>query len=130
MRAASNGRMICIAEDEPEVRSYLETALVCQGYSVEAVQDGEELLAYLAGYPHVSAILLDLIMPRKDGMETLREIRAMHKDLPVVMISGAFAPAPGALPPLLQPATINAPSAAAIAMACTGEPIFVMTFTP
>jgi two-component system response regulator AtoC len=36
--------------------------------------------------------LLDLIMPRKDGMETLREIRVMHKDLPVVMISGASSP--------------------------------------
>jgi len=92
MRSAPNGHTICIAEDEPEVRSYLETALVCQGYSVEAVQDGEELLAYLAGYPKVSAVLLDLIMPRKDGMETLREIRVMHKDLPVVMISGASSP--------------------------------------
>jgi CheY-like chemotaxis protein len=93
MRSATNGRTICIAEDDPEVRSYLETALLCQGYSVEAVQDGEELLAYLqAGYPKVSAVLLDLIMPRKDGMETLREIRGMHKDLPVVMISGASSP--------------------------------------
>jgi two-component system response regulator AtoC len=92
-RLATNGRTICIVEDDPEVRSYLEMALVCQGYSVEAVQDGEELLAYLQyGYPKVSAILLDLIMPRKGGMETLREIRALHKDLPVVMISGASSP--------------------------------------
>jgi len=92
-RSATNGRTICIAEDDPEVRSYLEMALICQGYSVEAVQDGEELLAYLQyGYPKVSAVLLDLIMPRKDGMETLREIRVMHKDLPVVMISGASSP--------------------------------------
>ena len=93
MRPVTNGRTICIAEDEPEVRSYLETALTCQGYTVEAVQDGEELLAYLqAGCQKVSAVLLDLIMPRKDGMETLREIRAMSKDLPVVMLSGASSP--------------------------------------
>jgi two-component system, NtrC family, response regulator AtoC len=93
MQSVTNGRTICIAEDDPEVRSYLETALVCQGYSVEALQDGEELLAYLQyGYPKVSAVLLDLIMPRKDGMETLRELRVTHKDLPVVMISGASSP--------------------------------------
>ena len=93
MRSAANGRTICIAEDDPEVRNYMEMALVCQGYSVEAVQDGEELLAYLQyGYPKVSAVFLDLIMPRKDGMETLREIRAAYKDLPVVMISGASSP--------------------------------------
>ena len=91
--SAKNGHTICIAEDDPEVRSYLETALICQGYYVEALQDGEELLTYLQyGHPKVSAVLLDLIMPRKDGMETLREIRVMHKDLPVVMISGASSP--------------------------------------
>jgi two-component system, NtrC family, response regulator AtoC len=89
-RSAANGRTICIAEDESDVRSYLETALACQGYSVDAVQDGEELLAYLqAEPPKVSAVLLDLIMPRKDGIETLRDIRVMHRNLPVVVISGA-----------------------------------------
>jgi|SRR5579862_3181751 len=93
MRAEANGRTICIAEDDPEVRNYLETSLLCQGYSVEAVQDGEELLAYLhTGYPRVSAVVLDLIMPRKDGMETLREIRGLDKDLPIVMLSGACSP--------------------------------------
>jgi DNA-binding response OmpR family regulator len=44
MRPTTNGRTICIAEDDPEVRSYLETALICQGYSVEC------------GYPKVSAV--------------------------------------------------------------------------
>jgi len=92
MRTASNGHTICIAEDDPEVRGYLETALVCQGYSVETAQGGEELLACLAGHPNVSAVLLDLIMPRKDGMETLRDIRVTHRDLPVIMISGASSP--------------------------------------
>jgi two-component system, NtrC family, response regulator AtoC len=92
-RSATNGRTICIVEDDPEVRNYLEMALVCQGYAVEAVQDGEELLAYLQyANAKVSAVLLDLIMPRKDGMETLREIRTLYTDLPVVMISGASSP--------------------------------------
>jgi DNA-binding response OmpR family regulator len=58
---------ILIGEDEPEVRSYLEMALRYQGYSIALAQDGEELLSYLENNAGaVSAILLDLVMPRKD----------------------------------------------------------------
>jgi two-component system response regulator AtoC len=95
MKPPRNGRgqTICFAEDEAEVRNYLETALTSQGYSVEAYHDGEELLSNLqARSGGVSVVLLDLIMPRKDGIETLREIRSRDRDLPVIIISGAPSP--------------------------------------
>lgn len=85
-----NGRTILLGEDDLEVRSYLETALRCQGYAVESARDGEEVLACLHDSgPAVSAVVLDVIMPRRDGLSALREIRRSHPDLPVVMISGA-----------------------------------------
>jgi two-component system response regulator AtoC len=40
----------------------------------------------------ISAVLLDIVMPEKDGMETLREIRRTHGDIPVIMISGECSP--------------------------------------
>lgn len=81
---------ILVAEDEPEVRGYFETALRCFGYAVELAQDGDEALARLqAPGPEVSAVLLDLMMPRRDGLETLREIRAMNSRLPVIVVSEA-----------------------------------------
>jgi two-component system, NtrC family, response regulator AtoC len=92
MRNTGNGQRILLAEDEAEVRSYLEMALKSQGYGVDVVQDGEEVLSYLRTESPVSAVLLDLIMPRKDGLETLREIRTFDRDLPVIMISGAATP--------------------------------------
>jgi two-component system response regulator AtoC len=92
MRNIRNGQTILLAEDEAEVRCYLEMALRSHGYGVDVVQDGEEVLSYLKSEGPVSAVLLDLIMPRKDGLETLREIRAIDKDLPVIMISGAATP--------------------------------------
>ena len=50
MRNIKNGSgTILLGEDELEVRSYLEMALRCQGYSVEMAQDGEELLSCLPG---------------------------------------------------------------------------------
>jgi len=90
MPVAKNGRTILLGEDDLEVRSYLETALRCQGYSIEVAQDGEEVLACLrANQTPISAVVLDIIMPRRDGLEALKEIRSFNRDLPVIMISGA-----------------------------------------
>ena len=89
MPVIKNGRTILVGEDDLDVRSYLETALTCQGYSVELAQDGEEVLAcFRSADITISAIVLDVSMPRKDGIEALKEIRRFNKDVPVIMISG------------------------------------------
>ena len=68
-------------------------ALRCEGYKVELAQDGDEVLACLqAGKSGIAAVLLDIIMPHKDGLDVLREIRSVDKDLPIIMISGASSP--------------------------------------
>src|SRR5215472_8492420 len=65
---------ILVAEDEPEVRNYLGIALQCQGYEVEFAETGEEVLNHLAANrDEISLILMDIMMPRKDGIDTLRE---------------------------------------------------------
>ena len=92
MRSEADGKTILVSDDEVEVRSYLETALRCQGYTVETAQDGEEVLSCLQGQSDISAVLLDLIMPRKGGLETLRQIRSLNRDLPVIVVSGAGSP--------------------------------------
>jgi two-component system response regulator AtoC len=79
---------ILIGEDELEVRAYLATALKCLGYSVELAQDGDEVLAYLRSGSEVDAVLLDIIMPNRDGLETLREIHLIDPAMPVIMVSG------------------------------------------
>jgi two-component system, NtrC family, response regulator AtoC len=86
----ANYQTILLGEDDPEVRNYLETALKCQGYKVEVAQDGDEVLACLqANDGPISAILLDIIMPRRDGFEALKEIRRYNKEIPVIIMSGA-----------------------------------------
>ena len=87
---SANKKTILIAEDEPEVRNYLEIALRCLGYAVEVAENGEEVLASLeANSGQISLVLLDIMMPHKDGIETLREIRRIGRQVPVVMLSGA-----------------------------------------
>jgi len=93
MPVAKNGHTILLGEDDPEVRQYLDMALKCQGYAVTLAEDGEEVLeCFRASEAPVSAILLDIVMPRKDGFEALTEIRRWNSDVPVIMISGASAP--------------------------------------
>ena len=84
---------ILVVEDEHELRVYLEMALRCLGYKAELAQDGNEALECLqSGAGEISAVLLDFIMPNRDGIETLIEIRKLYPDLPVIMISGAPSP--------------------------------------
>src|SRR6476620_10741453 len=82
-------KTVLIGEDEMEVRGYLEMALRCLGYSVELAQDGDEVLSCLqASRSEICAVLLDLTMPNRDGLDTLQEIRRIKPSLPVIVISG------------------------------------------
>jgi two-component system, NtrC family, response regulator AtoC len=90
MLAPKNGHTILIGEDELEVRGYLEMAVKYLGYGVEVAQDGEEVVNCLrTSSSGISAVLLDLMMPQLDGIETLKTIRRISADLPVIVISGA-----------------------------------------
>jgi two-component system response regulator AtoC len=82
-------RTVLIVEDEPDARQYFETVVRCLGYSVEMAEDGEEALSCLEGNRGIALVLLDVRMPRRDGLETLREMRSTGCNQPVIMLSGA-----------------------------------------
>jgi two-component system nitrogen regulation response regulator NtrX len=78
---------ILIADDEVDVRETVEMILDYEGYETLHAADGEAALAVVAEQT-VDAILLDIKMPGRDGLEILDEIRRSRPGLPVVMISG------------------------------------------
>ena len=81
---------ILVAEDEPEIRDYLQIALRRPNFVVDFAGDGEEVLHALAkGVDMPSLLILDVMMPRKDGITTLKEIRHQNLKLPIIMLSGA-----------------------------------------
>jgi two-component system response regulator AtoC len=93
MAIASEARTIVVGEDEPEVRGYLDMALRSFGFNTELAQDGNEVLRFLeSDGQSVVAVLLDVMMPNRDGIETLKEIRRMDADLPVIILSSGYAP--------------------------------------
>ena len=77
---------ILIAEDEKTQRDLLEGFLIKEGFSVEAVANGREVLQKLKGN-FFDIALIDYKMPELDGLQTLREIRKLYPDLPVVMMT-------------------------------------------
>jgi two-component system response regulator AtoC len=82
-------KTILIVEDEADARNYFEMVVRCLGYPAEIAEDGEEALACLGANRAISLVLLDLRMPRRDGLETLREMRNAGRNQPVIMLSGA-----------------------------------------
>lgn len=77
---------LLLAEDEKELSNALATILRHNNYSVDAVYDGEEALDYLET-ENYDGVILDVMMPKKDGFEVLRSLRARGKDVPVLMLT-------------------------------------------
>ncbi len=77
---------ILIAEDEKTQRDLLEGFLKKEGFSVEAVANGKEALERLEVHSFDLA-LVDYKMPELDGLQTLREVRKLYPDFPVIMMT-------------------------------------------
>ena len=77
---------ILVVDDEPALRSSLERALGLDAYEVELAQDGSEALDRLALAP-VDAVVLDVAMPKVDGLEVCRRLRAAGDRTPVLMLT-------------------------------------------
>src|SRR6185295_8639737 len=93
MRTFEGSRTILVGDDEREVLGYFEIALKCLGYSVETAQDGDEVLSCLrSSRSDIAAVVLDVFMPNRDGIDTMREIRNFDPTLPVIAVSGASSP--------------------------------------
>jgi two-component system response regulator AtoC len=93
MKAAENSGTILVGEDELEVLGYFDIALKCLGYNVATAQDGDEVLACLrSSRSDIAAVLLDIFMPNRDGLDTLREIRQFDPAMPVIVVSGVASP--------------------------------------
>ena len=77
---------LLLAEDEKELARALTVILERSHYSVDAVYDGEEALAYLSNSSYDGAIL-DIMMPKMDGLAVLKEIRRQGNPVPILFLT-------------------------------------------
>ncbi len=81
------GFRVLVVDDAESIRTHLANLLELSGYDVDSVEDGRCALALLDGGAAPDVIILDVMMPGIDGIETLRQIRKSHGDVPVIMLS-------------------------------------------
>ncbi len=77
---------ILVAEDEKDLNRVISKRLEKEGYSVDSCFNGEEVLCYVAA-DEFDAIVLDIMMPVKDGMTALREMRSKGIRTPVLLLT-------------------------------------------
>src|SRR5438045_9164415 len=78
---------ILVVDDDQAVRDSLRRALALQGYDVELAGDGEEALFKLRANPHATDLLVvELLMPRLDGLELTRRLPADGSEVPLLML--------------------------------------------
>lgn len=82
---------ILIAEDDDNMRKILKLYLQKEGYEVECVTDGEEVLNYFER-KKADLLLLDWMMPKKDGIETCKELRLMKIPVKIIMLTAKTTP--------------------------------------
>jgi PAS domain S-box-containing protein len=86
---AKGGGLVLVADDEVMVRNLARRTLELAGFSVVTAADGEEALqVFTENRTQLTCVLLDLSMPKMDGLETLRIIRETDPDLRAVLCSG------------------------------------------
>ena len=95
MREGSKGRVkevaerekILVIDDEPSIRKYLQTLLEVDGFEVSTAVSGSDALEVIGNGARPDFIILDVLMPEMDGVETLRRLMSLDRSLNVIMLS-------------------------------------------
>ncbi len=78
---------VLLLEDNAAYRELLTEVLTMAGFEVCAVPDGRRVMEILQSR-HIELVITDLVMPERDGIEIMTELRYSHPRLPVIAISG------------------------------------------
>lgn len=82
---------VLVVDDHKNTRLYLKALLVRSGYTVLLAEDGEDALAIM-DKEHIDLMIADVMMPRLDGYELTRAVRAVDERLPILMVSAKQLP--------------------------------------
>jgi CheY-like chemotaxis protein len=85
-------RRVLVIDDQPGFRAFLQRILEVDGYRVEVADDGDSGLQVLASAPEPCVVLVDLLMPRVNGITFIARLRARFGStrFPVIVISALF----------------------------------------
>jgi two-component system, OmpR family, response regulator MprA len=82
------GARVLVVDDEPALREALKRALTVEGYQVDLAGDGEDALGRMSDPDtRPDAVVLDIMMPRMDGLEVCRRLRASGDRVPILILT-------------------------------------------
>lgn len=81
-----SGKRVLVVEDDPSIAIGLRINLESEGYVVEVAEDGESGLA-LARTIEPDLIVLDVMLPKRNGLEVLHDLRAEGRTMPIIILS-------------------------------------------
>ncbi len=84
------GKSVLIVDDDPTQRRILQAVIEKSGFSTLQAADGDSALdmVFAPNGDNIDIVLLDLVMPGKSGMDTLKELNAKRPNLPVIVLTG------------------------------------------
>lgn len=80
--------MILVVDDEPQVADTLRDLLEYEGFKVETAENGRQALDRLTSGHRFDLVITDMKMPEMDGLELLKRIQKLRKNLPVIVLTG------------------------------------------
>ena len=91
MAGRARRQLVLVVEDDPDLGDTIVTFLKEEGLDAKLARDGDQAMRLLDQL-HPSAMILDLMMPRRDGFSVLRELRADGRigNLPVIVVTAIF----------------------------------------
>jgi DNA-binding NtrC family response regulator len=79
---------ILVVDDDKSIRDYLSAFLTSCGFHVDCLGSGDEAIDRLASGYSPSMILLDVMLPGKDGIEVLSSVKSIYPSIPIIILSG------------------------------------------
>ena len=84
---------VLVVDDDQEICEFMETFLAKDGYEVDSLSDAE-MAAETVRQGDYHLVVLDLMMPKVDGIEVLKQIRKIDSDVAVVIFTGYYSTPP------------------------------------
>ena len=78
---------VLVIDDEPQIRSLVKRFLSQAGYEVDQAGDGLEGVKQMKENP-ADLVITDILMPKQEGLETIRQIREIYPDCKIIAMSG------------------------------------------
>ena len=79
-------RRVLLADDDPFILELYKTALEGHHYEIDTALDGQEALSAATSKIY-DLVIMDIVMPNMNGIESIRAIRKKHADMPIIVIS-------------------------------------------